>query len=48
MCGWRSFPASAASFWKKRSSFLASSALEGSFCITLSATSRWPNGSEAR
>src|SRR6266849_4314170 len=48
MCGWRSFPASAASFWKKRSWRRAASGSEGSFSITFSATSLWRNGSAAR
>src|SRR6266849_1906107 len=48
MCGWRSFPASAASFWKKRSWRRAASGSEGSFSITFSATSLSWNGSAAR
>src|SRR5919201_1059331 len=48
MCGWRSLPASAASFWKKRSWRRASSGSAESFSSTLMATSRWPNGSAAR
>src|SRR5262245_49593553 len=48
MCGWRSLPASEASFWKNLSARRASSASGGTASSTLIATSRCSNGSFAR